>query len=86
MRVRKAELGSMNIVGEKVGIQRKKLGMKQKDLLARLQTRGVDINSSGLSKLEGQVRGVSDYELKALADALDVSVDWLLGIPAKKNV
>ena len=31
------------------------------------------------SLLEGQKRPVSDIELKALADILEVSVDWLLG-------
>ena len=54
--------------------------MKQKDLLVQLQIRGVDLNSSGLSKLEGQLRGVADYELKAIAEVLGVSVNWLLDI------
>lgn len=80
MRIRKQELGDMNIIGEKVEKQRKSIGMKQKDLLAQLQIRGVDLNASGLSKLEGQLRGVSDYELKAIAESLDVSVNWLLDI------
>ncbi len=80
MRTRKQALGDMNIIGEKVERQRKAIGMKQKDLLAQLQVSGIDLNSSGLSKLEGQLRGVTDYELKAIAQALDVSVDWLLGI------
>ena len=80
MRIRKQELGDMNIIGGKVEKQRKAIGMKQKDLLAQLQIRGVDLNASGPSKLEGQLRGVSDYELKAIAESLDVSVNWLLGI------
>lgn len=80
MRTRKQALGDMNIVGAKVETHRKSIGMKQKDLLAQLQVRGIDLNASGLSKLEGQLRGVTDYELKALADSLDVSVNWLLGI------
>lgn len=79
MRIRKQELGDMNIIGEKVEKQRKAIGMKQKDLLAQLQIRGIDLNASGLSKLEGQLRGVADYELKAIAESLDVSVNWLLG-------
>lgn len=70
----------MNIIGAKVETRRKVIGIKQKDLLAQLQVKGVDINSSGLSKLEGQLRGVADYELKAIAEVLEVSVDWLLGI------
>lgn len=80
MRIRKQELGDMNIVGAKIESRRKALNMKQKDLLAQLQVKGIDLNSSGLSKIEGQLRGVSDYELKALAESLDVSVNWLLGI------
>ncbi len=80
MRTRKQELGDKNIVGAKVEQQRKNIGMKQKDLLAQLQIKGIDLNSSGLSKLEGQLRGVADYELKAIAEVLDVSVNWLLDI------
>ncbi len=80
MRTRKQTLGDKNIIGSKVEQQRKAIGMKQKDLLAQLQIRGIDLNSSGLSKLEGQLRGVADYELKAIAEVLDVSVNWLLEI------
>lgn len=80
MRTRKQALGDKNIIGEKVEAQRKLIGMKQKDLLVQLQIRGIDLNSSGLSKLEGQVRTVNDYELKALAESLGVSVEWLLGM------
>ena len=80
MRVRKQELGSRNIAGAKVEQRRKAIGMKQKDLLTQLQVRGVDLNASGLSKLEGQIRSINDYELIAIADVLGVSVNWLLGI------
>lgn len=80
MRTRKQELGDKNIIGARVEQQRKVIGMKQKDLLAQLQIRGIDLNSSGLSKLEGQLRGVADYELKAIAEVLGVSVNWLLEI------
>ena len=54
--------------------------MKQKDLLTQLQIKGIDLNASGLSKLEGQLRNVSDFELKALSEILGVSVNELLGI------
>ena len=79
MRLRKRALGDRNLVGARVEMARKHLGMTQKDLLAQLQVKGVDINASALSKLEGQVRYVTDVELNALADILNVSVDWLLG-------
>ena len=80
MRVRKQELGSRNIAGARVEQRRKAIGMKQKDLLTQLQVRGVDLNASSLSKLEGQIRSINDYELVALSEVLGVSVDWLLGI------
>ena len=79
MRLRKQELGDRNLVGNRVELVRKQKGMKQKELLAQLQVNGVDMNASGLSKLEGQLRGVADYELKAIAESLNVSLEWLLG-------
>ena len=80
MRTRKQEIGTCNLVGKRVELRRKEIGMKQKDLLTELQKLGVSLNSSGLSKLEGQIRKVSDVELVALAKILNISVDWLLGI------
>lgn len=79
MRMRSQPLGDRNIVGKRVEQRRRSLGMKQKDLLTKLQIKGIDINASGLSKLEGQIRCVTDFELVALADALSVSIDWLVG-------
>ena len=51
MRIRKQALGDRNIVGAKIEQKRKSMGMKQKDLLTQLQIKGIDLNSSGLSKL-----------------------------------
>ncbi|MBS6861346.1 MAG: transcriptional regulator [Clostridiales bacterium] len=79
MRLRKQALGNRNLIGARVEQARKELGMKQKELLAQLQVNGVDMNASALSKLEGQMRSVNDFELVALANILNVSVDWLLG-------
>ncbi|MDR2525586.1 MAG: XRE family transcriptional regulator [Oscillospiraceae bacterium] len=79
MRTRQQALGDRNLVGERVGQRRRELHIKQKDLLTLLQIQGIDLNASGLSKLEGQNRFVTDIELKCIAKALEVSVDWLLG-------
>lgn len=79
MKKRRLALGDRNIVGARVTEARKALGMKQVELLAQLQLRGVDLSVPALSLLEGQKRPVSDIELNALADILQVSVDWLLG-------
>ena len=80
MRTRQQALGDRNIVGARIERRRKELRMKQKDLLTQLQISGVDLNASGLSKMEGQFRLVTDIELKSLAQALGVSVNWLLGL------
>ena len=79
MKPRKIELGDRNIIGARVTLARKAKGMKQVELLTKLQLAGVDLSVPALSLLEGQKRPVSDIELNALADILGVSVDWLLG-------
>ena len=79
MKTRKLELGDRNLIGSRVTKARLEQGMKQIDLPAKLQLAGIDMSVPVLSLLEGQKRPVSDIELNALADILNVSVDWLLG-------
>lgn len=79
MRKRKQELGNKNLIGKKVEQLRKESNMQQRELLAQLQINGVDISASSLSKLEGQIRAVTDLELLALADIFDISIDNLVG-------
>jgi len=79
LKTRKLELGDRNLIGARVTQARLERGMKQVELLAKLQLSGVDMSIPALSLLEGQKRPVSDIELNALADILRVSVDWLLG-------
>ena len=69
-----------NIVGERVRQARKsaKPPITQTDLVARLQLQYMNIDQSGLSKLESGQRPVSDIEVLVLARALKVSVGWLL--------
>ena len=79
MKTRKLKLGDRNIIGESVTQARLFRKMKQNELLAKLQLAGIDISAPALSLLEGQKRPVSDIELSAIADILQVSVNWLLG-------
>ena len=79
LKTRKLDLGDRNLIGARVTEARKRKGMKQVELLARLQLAGVDMSIPALSLLEGQKRPVSDIELCALADILNVSMNWLLG-------
>lgn len=53
----------------------------QADLVARLQVLGTQVDQSGLSKIESGRRPVTDFEVIALAKALNVSVAWLLKEP-----
>lgn len=79
LKTRKLELGDRNIVGARVTEARMRQNMKQVELLAKLQVEGVEISVPALSLLEGQKRPVTDKELDALANVLNVSVNWLLG-------
>ena len=79
MNLRQLQLGDRNIIGARVTEARKAQNMKQVELLAKLQLVGIDMSIPALSLLEGQKRPVSDIELNALADILNVSVNWLLG-------
>ena len=78
MKTRKLALGDRNLIGARVTQARKSLGMKQVELLAKLQLAGIEMSIPALSLLEGQKRPVTDIELKALADALQVSAAWLI--------
>ena len=85
MKPRRQELGNKNIIGHKITRLRKERKIKQKELLARLQTSGIDINPSSLSKLEGQTRPVTDIELKVLAEIFCISADELLNDPCNPD-
>lgn len=78
MRPRTQKIGDKNICGARIEERRHSLSMKQKELLAQLQVKGVDMSSSALSKIEGQIRVLSDFELLAFAEILDVDPMWLL--------
>ncbi|WP_338542429.1 helix-turn-helix domain-containing protein [Paenibacillus tundrae] len=79
MKHRQEPPGDKNIIGSRVVAIRKSKGIKQREFLARLQTLGLDISQTSLSRLEGQYRLVQDYEVVSIAKALEVSVGYLLG-------
>ena len=77
---RSGELGTKNIVGAKIVHLRKERKIKQRDLLAQLQVEGMEINTTSLSRLEGQYRHVFDYEVVIMARVLKITIDELLGV------
>lgn len=71
-----------NLIGDRLKEARLKSKPKvtQIDLLSRLEVRGVSLEKTTISKIESKTRLVTDIELVAIADALNVSIKWLLGI------
>jgi len=53
--------------------------LTQDDLSGKLARLGVQLDRAAIAKIENDLRGVLDFELKALAKALRVRVEWLLG-------
>jgi transcriptional regulator with XRE-family HTH domain len=71
----------MNIVGVRVAEARAKhgSGLTQDALSGKLAQLGIQLDRAAIAKIENNYRHVLDYELKALAQALNVEVSWLLG-------
>ena len=72
--------GRCNLCGRKVSLLRKamKPRVSQRALADRLQLMNIDLDKNAVQRIESGERFVSDIELKALADLLNVSVDELL--------
>jgi transcriptional regulator with XRE-family HTH domain len=71
-----------NLVGERVKEARanSQPPITQEELSKRLFRLGVSVDRAGIAKIETGIRGVLDFELVALANALNVKVTWLLGV------
>ena len=70
-----------NIIGRRLAEARRdcKPALTQDALSGRLARLGIQLDRAAIAKIESNRRHVLDYELKALADVLDVEVNWLLG-------
>lgn len=69
---------SKNIIGEKIRALRKEHGWAQARLAELLQLQGHEFSGLTILRIESGKRFVPDYELKALAEVLQVSYDELL--------
>jgi transcriptional regulator with XRE-family HTH domain len=63
-----------NVVGPQVRKLRYQLGMTQEALAARCGVLGWDLSRATLSKIEAQLRCVTDAELELLAKALRTEI------------
>jgi transcriptional regulator with XRE-family HTH domain len=75
-----AQVVGRNVVGRRIREirLRRKPEITLEDLAGRLAARGIALDRSAIGRIENHNRYVLDYELKALADALKVSVGELL--------
>lgn len=69
------------MVGRNIERIRKEQGIKQKDFVAKMQIMGCNINPTSYSKLEGQLRSVTDRELYTVAKILEVDMEELFVTP-----
>lgn len=79
--------GHKNLVGPRIRKIRWERKWKQKDLAAKLQILGWDIDRAGVSKIESRLIKVSDYQLLCLMHVLKVDAQELLpAIDPKKPI
>lgn len=69
-----------NICGTAIKKMRVQLGITQAQLGARMEVRGILWDQKTVSCVELQTRAVYDYELKVIAQALETTVDELMGL------
>lgn len=67
----------MNLIGKNVKKYRRERKLSQMALSNKLELLGVYICRGSISRVEDQTRTVTDIELFALADVLEVSIDDL---------
>lgn len=74
-------MAGRNLIGTNVRIARKHANppITQSDLAARLQILGIQLDRVTISKIETGYREVNDIEVRALAEALNVSISLLYG-------
>ena len=70
--------GQRNVSGERIRQERTRQRCTQSDLAARIQVSGVILERDCISRIENGLRMVQDFELRAIAEALGVTTDWLL--------
>lgn len=76
--------GRRNVSGERVRQKRTERKITQAELAARVQCEGVALEQDAISRIESGQKMVQDYELRALAEVLGASMDWLAGKEKKQ--
>ena len=76
-RLRDAD-GNKNLISQRLLELRTKHKLSQRDLAAKLQTCGYDLDRNVITRIETNKRSVSDIELKAISSFFKVSYQYLI--------
>jgi hypothetical protein len=83
---------SKNIAGPRIRQARTEFRspLTQDQLAGKLAADGIQLDRVAITKIETGTRGIMDFELRGIARALRIDVNWLLGItesaqPSKPN-
>jgi transcriptional regulator with XRE-family HTH domain len=68
-----------NVIGPRIRLARERMSpeVTQADLAARLGVAGLDVDRWTITRIESGKRYLRDYEIKAIAKVLKVSIEWL---------
>ncbi len=69
--------GKKNVIGENVRRLRNKMKLTQKELTTRVQLKGVDMERLTIGRIENGERFVTDYEVRAIKEALETTFEEL---------
>jgi transcriptional regulator with XRE-family HTH domain len=70
--------GEKNLVSSRLIELRKQQNLSQRDLAHKLQLAGYDMDKNVITRIETNKRYVTDIELRALSQVLDVSYAYLI--------
>ena len=70
--------GEKNLISSRLIELRRQQGLSQRDLAHKLQLAGYDMDKNVITRIETNKRYVTDIELRALSQVLDVSYAYLI--------
>ena len=71
--------GNKNVVFNRIKMARENMGLSQAELAARMQVLNINLDQQMISKIERNLRIVTDYELAVFCRVLNADEKWLLG-------
>ena len=69
--------GKSNLTGKKIYDLRKKAGLSQEELAAKMQLNSIELSQKSISRIEKQERFITDYELMVFASVFGVEISDL---------